>query len=299
MTKIAIAALVLAASTAAAQNVLFDNGGFITHPGQGANGADASQVDTSFFGLGNVVAWTSPGDIYRGAEDFVILSGQSWTVDRIRVFVYNQVAAGQFPPPPAPFTALNMKIWDGDPRQPTSQVVATSDVLGEREWANSYRVDHGNLTQDTRPIYRVDAVFNQEQLGEGTYWIDYQIVGGFAVTPYVKDGLLNAHGNAMVLFSTAVGWAQTTYSGRGVAYPFQVLGAGPSGCYANCDGSTTPPILNVEDFTCFINEFAAAQALPHEQQIIHYANCDQSTTAPVLNVEDFTCFINKFAAGCP
>jgi hypothetical protein len=40
-------------------------------------------------------------------------------------------------------------------------------------------------------------------------------------------------------------------------------------CYANCDTSTTAPILNVEDFTCFINEFAAAQSLPHEQQLTH------------------------------
>ncbi len=29
-----------------------------------------------------------------------------------------------------------------------------------------------------------------------------------------------------------------------------------------------------------------------------YANCDGSTTSPVLNVLDFACFINKFAAGC-
>jgi hypothetical protein len=72
----------------------------------------------------------------------------------------------------------------------------------------------------------------------------------------------------------------------------------PPPCYANCDGSTIEPILNVEDFTCFIAEFAAAQTLPHEQQVTHYANCDQSTTPPVLNVEDFTCFISAFAAGC-
>jgi hypothetical protein len=72
-----------------------------------------------------------------------------------------------------------------------------------------------------------------------------------------------------------------------------------SACYPNCDGSTTPPILNVEDFTCFINQFAGASLLPHEEQVIHYANCDGSTTAPVLNVEDFICFINAFAAGCP
>jgi hypothetical protein len=70
-------------------------------------------------------------------------------------------------------------------------------------------------------------------------------------------------------------------------------------CYANCDGSTVPPILNVEDFSCFINQFASAQSLPPAQQIAHYANCDGSTIAPVLNVEDFSCFINRFAQGCP
>jgi hypothetical protein len=75
-------------------------------------------------------------------------------------------------------------------------------------------------------------------------------------------------------------------------YPGQV-------CYPNCDGSTTPPILNVEDFSCFINEFAAASLLPPAQQQVHYANCDGSTTPPVLNVEDFSCFINAFAQGCP
>lgn len=60
-------------------------------------------------------------------------------------------------------------------------------------------------------------------------------------------------------------------------------------CYANCDASNTPPVLNVLDFTCFLNRFAAADA---------YANCDGSTTPPVLNVLDFTCFLNRFAAGC-
>lgn len=60
-------------------------------------------------------------------------------------------------------------------------------------------------------------------------------------------------------------------------------------CYPNCDQSTTPPVLNVNDFACFINQFAAGES---------YANCDQSTTPPVLNVNDFACFINAFAAGC-
>ena len=29
-----------------------------------------------------------------------------------------------------------------------------------------------------------------------------------------------------------------------------------------------------------------------------YANCDGSTTPPVLNINDFTCFQTRFAAGC-
>jgi hypothetical protein len=60
-------------------------------------------------------------------------------------------------------------------------------------------------------------------------------------------------------------------------------------CYANCDNSTAAPILNVNDFICFGNLFAAGDPR---------ANCDGSTAAPVLNVNDFICFNNKFAAGC-
>jgi hypothetical protein len=60
-------------------------------------------------------------------------------------------------------------------------------------------------------------------------------------------------------------------------------------CYANCDGSQSAPCLNVGDFGCFLNAFAAGDCK---------ANCDGSTNAPVLNVGDFGCFLNAFAAGC-
>jgi hypothetical protein len=61
-------------------------------------------------------------------------------------------------------------------------------------------------------------------------------------------------------------------------------------CYANCDGGTAPPILNVNDFICFQSRFAAGD---------NDANCDQSTAPPVLNVNDFLCFQAGFASGCP
>src|SRR3954469_4622228 len=41
----------------------------------------------------------------------------------------------------------------------------------------------------------------------------------------------------------------------------------PCFCYANCDQSVVRPYLNVADFTCFLQKFAAADP---------YANCDNS-----------------------
>jgi hypothetical protein len=61
-------------------------------------------------------------------------------------------------------------------------------------------------------------------------------------------------------------------------------------CYANCDNSATPPVLNVADFVCFQERFVAGEA---------YANCDGSTVPPVLNIADFVCFMQRFVAGCP
>jgi hypothetical protein len=67
------------------------------------------------------------------------------------------------------------------------------------------------------------------------------------------------------------------------------VGGGGGGCYANCDGSTSVPFLNINDFVCFQQAFAAGQS---------YANCDGSTALPNLNINDFVCFQQAFAAGC-
>jgi hypothetical protein len=97
-----------------------------------------------------------------------------------------------------------------------------------------------------------------------------------------------------------VSWAATsgaTYKIRIGGYltatgsgSFNLTCAAGNSCYANCDGSTTPPVLTVLDFNCFSNAFANGAS---------YANCDGSTTPPLLTVLDFNCFMNAFAAGCP
>ncbi|MFN0131970.1 MAG: hypothetical protein ACKVW3_05500 [Phycisphaerales bacterium] len=80
--------------------------------------------------------------------------------------------------------------------------------------------------------------------------------------------------------------------------------AGLSGCFGNCDRSTTPPVLNVNDFMCFGNEFAALSALDPTPsnlllQINSRANCDGSTNVPVLTSNDFLCFNQAYVDGCP
>jgi hypothetical protein len=60
-------------------------------------------------------------------------------------------------------------------------------------------------------------------------------------------------------------------------------------CYANCDQSTGSPVLTANDFSCFLNSFAAGES---------YANCDGSTGSPALTANDFACFITRYVDGC-
>ncbi len=122
----------------------------------------------------------------------------------------------------------------------------------------------------------------------------------------VHNGCPGTQANTMVCnddFAAPQRWSKVTAGVvAGHTYLIRIAGYGGSvgnftlnigpvgGCYANCDNSTAAPVLNVLDFSCFLNKFAAGDPA---------ANCDGSTAAPVLNVNDFSCFLNKFAAGCP
>ena len=107
----------------------------------------------------------------------------------------------------------------------------------------------------------------------------------------VDGGGGTSSGGGLTLTGT-VGQADAgAMSGGGltIAGGFWAGTAAAATCYPNCDNSTIPPILNVADFSCFLNRYAAGDT---------YANCDHSTVPPVLNVADFTCFLNSFAVGC-
>lgn len=62
-------------------------------------------------------------------------------------------------------------------------------------------------------------------------------------------------------------------------------------CYADCDKTTGVGVLDIFDFLCFGNQFAAGNS--------YACNCDLSTGLNVCDIFDFLCFGNGFARGCP
>ncbi len=65
------------------------------------------------------------------------------------------------------------------------------------------------------------------------------------------------------------------------------IGTPPPPCYANCDLSTSAPVLTANDFQCFLNHYASGDP---------YSDCDG---VGGLTANDFQCFLNAFAVGCP
>ncbi|MBL9030470.1 MAG: hypothetical protein JNM80_02010 [Phycisphaerae bacterium] len=134
-----------------------------------------------------------------------------------------------------------------------------------------------NLTTNT-----YDAYYGATQIVSGKSWTKGVLGCSSATNPPVQ----------IQAFDFYNGTAATAANANDTFYLDDVSFsevAAPVSCYANCDNSTLVPFLNVNDFICFNNKFAAGDTT---------ANCDGSTLPPVLNVNDFICFNNLFAAGC-
>jgi hypothetical protein len=262
----------------------------------------------------NTTAGFGVSGALRLADDFTVPAG-GLDLAYVKVPAYTTGATA------LTVTGATLRIWNGNPSDPTSQVIFGDDTtnrLAHREWSNIYRTFNtvtpptcGGVPTapgNTRRLQWAFITVNQ-QLPEGTYWLDWNVAGAsFAPTATAATAIgrqCDPSNSTGLQFNGT--WVPTNDAGQGCApvpvqqgLYFELLGVlGGGQCYANCDGSTVAPVLNVDDFTCFVNEFAQAQSLPPAQQIASYANCDGSTIAPVLNVDDFTCFVNQFAQGCP
>jgi len=276
--------------------VLWNNGRFVTHPAGAVGGADGSVVPTGANTLGENM---NLGALVRVADNFTIPAGETWTINRLKVFVYQTGATTS----PTTITDLVAQIWDRDPRDPNAvlvwgDLVTNIHDLANSGWSNVYR---GALTAVDRPVMRTEGIITAPPLGAGTYWIEWSTRGSLASGPFGPPvTLLNdlPTGNALIWrnapYTPVVDstWNLLEYpGGQPIELPFILEGikGTANACYANCDGSTVAPILNVSDFICFQTKYAAGDS---------YANCDNSTIPPVLNVSDFICFQTKYSAGC-
>jgi hypothetical protein len=290
-------------------SVLHSRGGLINEVGTGFAGAHLSRAtgQNNTPGLSASALGGGPHD--RLADEFVIFDQSGWRIESIVIFglISATATAPYSVPPESPFTSANLKIWNGPPGLPGSAIVAAGSDMAQTGWTGIYRVPtHVEPENTERPIMFVRMDLGGIHLPRGAYWVDYQIAGAqgsatAAVTPpmllplrYPPMEITWGMGRQLVSSGGSAQWI-----GRNFRLPVLITGElGAAGCYANCDGATSAPVLNVDDFTCFINAFAEALTWPLFLQRESYANCDQSTTPPVLNVDDFTCFINAFAQGC-
>jgi len=104
------------------------------------------------------------------ADDFVV-SGASWTVNRITMFGFST----NYSQPTSPFTELRFQIFNTDPSLGAATPIygdLTTNRLTSSSSDNTYRIFNGVPGQQ-RLIWKLEADINLT-LPVGTYWIEWQ-----------------------------------------------------------------------------------------------------------------------------
>lgn len=239
----------------------------------------AGQNAVTFSGGWSPLGMSANGDV---------IVGQTPAPSQLARWANNQV---QFIPPPPGYVEVRATDVSGDGRTVVGFLIL-GDVQGTRH-AMRWTADGGFNVLSTIPGSIAVAASHDGSVVVGR--TDRASAWTFAGGPVDLTAYLVAAGanlQGLTLFqATSVsadgGTITGVAAGGGTAWVARMPGI--FACYANCDGSTTSPALNVADFSCFLNRFASGSSA---------ANCDGSTLPPVLNVADFSCFLNAFAAGC-
>ncbi len=227
----AIVALLAAASSFAD---IYSNGPYITHPNAAhttLGTVNVSQLQNVTLGdnvLGFSVHSTGP---FRLADDFIIPTGQTWTLTGVHVYGYST----NFATPPA---GGNVRVWSGDPGAGGSIVYdgsanntlvsSTFDALRIAESVNS----GPPFTDTARRVFDNLLSIPNVVLGPGQYWVDWQLVptAGAASTfgpPVTILGQGNtASGGPARQFNVSAWTAQLTHANLNpVDLPFRLEGS--------------------------------------------------------------------------
>jgi hypothetical protein len=228
-TAIRFSSLTLLAFTLAvpaAAQVLYDNGGLLTHPMGGCGGADLSAAQDTTVGLTTRGLNHSLAGGYRVADDFTV-DGLGWQLDSIDFFAYQGSSTGTT----SPITAVNYQIWDGVPDDPGSTVVCGDNVTNRltfTTWTGMYRALLSDAGDCTRPVMVDTTDATGCVLAPGTYWLDWQTDGDAALTgpwqPPVSVLDQNPLGNALQQVTGAWQAALDATLGTPLDFPFVIYG---------------------------------------------------------------------------
>ncbi|RYE15508.1 MAG: hypothetical protein EOP51_26785, partial [Sphingobacteriales bacterium] len=113
------------------------------------------------------------------ADDFVV-GGAGWAINKLTVYGYSTNYAGAT----SPFTALNVRIWSGNPASGGTIVYGnlTTNVMSATSDALMYRISNTVApaplaTNTARKIWKIEANINVT-LPAGTYWVEYRMTAG-------------------------------------------------------------------------------------------------------------------------
>lgn len=222
---------------------VYDNGPFVTHPGGGTGGLNASALQST---LGMTIIGHPAGGAARVADDFAVPCNEVRTLASITIFGY-QTNSGTTPS----ISSANYRIWTGPPNAGGTILhdYSATNQMTSVTFSNCFRVVDTNPAAVNRPIMRVVMNGNGIVLTEGTYWIDWQMGGATTLTgPWaVPVTVLGATttGNALALGSGV--WTSLIDVGtQGLAFQVAYTAA-PASCFhldiTQAGGPSTPVTL--------------------------------------------------------
>jgi hypothetical protein len=190
------------------RGILWNNGPYITHPGGGAGGVDASAINDPYsttygFNINKALDFSI-------ADDFTLTAPS--TISDFEFYTY-QTSAGSTT---STITGAYCRIWNGAPNAGGTVVwgdLTTNRIGSVNTYADCNRVTLTALTNTDRRVMKVTANVGTT-LDPGTYWVEWALTGSIASGPWaVPKTILGApeNGNALQYVSGCT-WKQVSQS---------------------------------------------------------------------------------------
>ncbi len=230
----------LAASVLGHSAPLWSNGPYITKPGAGFNGADASEWTVFNTPSGPIASNIGVNHgFFRVIEDFEISGNQPWKLQEFASFAFRSTTNTTFPPV-STFASVHVAIFTSDPVTGSPTPIWGDFVTNRYSgsgWTGAYRVSPSDLTNRTRGIMEVRAdLASAPILNPGKYWIEYGLQSTSTSSPVFAVGVSPVgSGNAFqrdIRAGVTYPWApvETAFELRGTVVPdpasFLVLAGG-------------------------------------------------------------------------